>query len=457
MATGLPPAPPPPGSPVSPLRSLHVVVVAPHLPPRHVGGVEVYAQSQLAALASLGHTVQGVAVEAVLRGEAGACTADDDHAAGYPTHRLQLTLPSTQPFPMLCDHAAAEDWLYAFFNRTRPDVVHLHSGYLLGAPVLAAARRAATPVVLTIHDYWFTCPRITLLHPDGRLCSGPERPAKCAWCLTADQRRHRLLDRVTGGAVSRGQDRSWLWRLLMSGPESAVAGRKARLLALVETAAAVLAPTRFVADRLGALGYPVERIQLSRYGLPPQPRPARRPSDTLRLAFIGQLAPHKGVHLLIDAVRTLAGRPVSLAVHGPLTPHPSYVAQLQARAAGDPRITFHGPYRREALPDLLAASDVVVVPSVWHEVAALVIQEAQLAALPVLSSNLGGSPELVADEQDGLLFDPWRPGDLVRQITRLLDEPGLLPALTAGASRRRPLHDELETLVGLYRAVGRPA
>lgn len=458
MATGLPPAPIPADSlPVFPDRPLHVVVVAPHLPPHHVGGVEVYAHSLLTALAGRAHQVQGVAVEQVVNGAAAACSAEEDLSGGYPAHRLRVTLPESRPFPLLTAHAPAEAWLHDLICRTRPDVVHVQSGYLLGAPALAAARRAGIPVVLTLHDYWFACPRVTLRHPDGRVCTGPERPAKCAWCLTADQRRHGLLDRLTGGALTRGQDRSAVWRVVMGGPDADVVERQSLLRDLLGTAAAVLAPTRFVAAQIAALGYPIERVQLSRCGVPAQPRRPRQRGETLRLAFIGQVAPHKGVHLLVDAVRALPGRAVSLAVHGPLTPYPAYVAQLRARAGDDPRITFHGPYRRESLPELFAATDVVVAPSTWHEVAALVIQEAQMAAVPVLASNLGGSPELVTDERDGLLFDPSRAGDLTRQIARLLDEPDLLPRLTAAAPSPRTVDDELDALIRLYQTVRRPA
>ncbi len=443
--------------PVSPSPSLHVVVVAPHLPPNYVGGVEVYSQYLMRALAARGHRVQGVGVEQVASGAAEDCAATEDGADGYPTHRLTLALPRSRPFPLLGAHAPAEAWFHQLLSTTRPDVLHVQSGYLLGAPALAAARRTGTPAVLTLHDYWFACPRVTLRHPDGTVCTGAERPAKCAWCLTADQRRHRLLDRVSGGALTTGQDRSAIWRLAMGGPEAAIVERQATLRDLLRVPAAVLAPTAFVAAQVAGAGYPLERIRLSRYGMPPQrPRQSRR-AASLRLAFIGQLAPHKGVHLLIDAVRALTGRDVSLAIHGPLTPYPDYVTQLKAMAGDDPRITFHGPYRRDALPDLFDTTDVVVVPSVWHEVAAIVIQEAQMAGVPVLASNLGGSPELIADDRDGLLFDPARPGDLARQIARLLDDPDLWPRLAVAAPRPRTIDQEVEALLALYAEVRRPA
>ena len=437
---------------------MHVLVVSPHLPPTHVGGVEVYSQYLMRAYRSRGHRVQGAAVERIASGAAEACDAVTDDSDGYPAHRLTLTLPPDQPFPLLADHAPAQAWFERLLRDTTPDVVHVQSGYLLGAPALAAAEHTGTPAVLTLHDYWFACPRVTLRHPTGEICSGPERPSKCAWCLSADQRRHGLLDAVTGGALSRGRDASVVWRALVGGSEAAVEARREALGARLRSAAAVLAPTRFVAAQVAAgTGYPLEAIRLSRYGMPPITRVSREASATLRLAFIGQLAPHKGVHLVVEAVRALPGRPISLDVHGPLTPYPDYVAQLKALAGDDPRIVFRGPYRREALSDVFAATDVVVVPSVWHEVAAIVIQEAQAAGLPVIASTLGGSPELIGDGVDGLLFDPADSGHLTRQIARLLDEPGLRARLDASAPEPRTIGDEVDALLAIYDSVRRPA
>jgi glycosyltransferase involved in cell wall biosynthesis len=436
---------------------MRVLVVSPHLPPAHVGGVEVYSQYLLRAFRALGHDVQGAAVEHVVSG-ADACAVATDADEGYPTHRLTMSLPPARPFPLLAEHPPTADWFEDLLRRTAPDVVHVQSGYLLGAPAMAAARRVGIPVVLTLHDYWFACPRVTLRHPDGAICSGPERPAKCAWCLTADQRRYRLLDRVAGGAMTRARDGSRIWQMAIGGPVAAVAHRQQALAALLRSAAVVLAPTRFVAAQVAAgTGYPLDAIRLSRYGMPPIERVARTPGATLRLAFIGQLAPHKGVHLAIDAVRSLAGRPLTLDVYGPLTVYPDYVARLQALAAGDPRISFRGPYRREQLRDVFAATDAVIVPSVWHEVAAIVIQEAQAAGRPVIATTLGGSPELIRDGVDGLLFDHRDAGQLARQLARLLDEPGLRAALDAAAPQPRAIDDEVEALLALYASLGRSA
>jgi glycosyltransferase involved in cell wall biosynthesis len=432
---------------------MRVLVVAPHLPPTHVGGVEAYTKSVADQLTALGHGVEAAAVEEVTSGSEDGCDARTDVSNGYPIHRLRLALGRDRSFPLLWEHSAAETWFVGTIRRFGPDVVHVQSGYLLGAAALAAARRCGTPSVVTLHDYWFACPRINLLQPGGELCSGPEGVGKCAWCLKCDRRRYRVIPRVLRKRLAA--------RTRESGQEggldrhsTAVAERLHGVLGALEGAAAVLAATRFVAERVANAGFPIARIRIDPFGLPRGPRVVRAPvAEGLRLAYLGQIAPHKGVHVAVEAVRANTHPALRLAIHGPRTPHAEYAARLERIGAGDSRITFHGAYRRDDQAAILAATDAIVVPSICYESAGLVIWEANDAGVPVVASRLGGIPELVTHDRDGLLFEPGQPDDLGRQIERLQSEPGLLARLAAETRPPRSIEDHVQGLVGLYKTI----
>jgi glycosyltransferase involved in cell wall biosynthesis len=437
---------------------MNVLAVAPHFPPRRIGGVEAYAHAVVTGLHARGHAVSVAAVEHVDSGDDEACESERDDAAGYPVQRLTLTIARGRPFELVWDHAGAEAWFVAHFETTRPQVVHLHSGYLLGGAVMAAARRCRVPYVVTLHDYWFSCPRITRLDSQGGICSGPEGVGKCTWCLLAGSRRARVPDRWLLGApgwlLRRAVDAGWPVGGITA---TAIAARQQGLAEGLRDAALIISPTRFVADSIEAIGVPASRVLVSPHGLPPLRVERHEDGAGLRLSYIGQVVPHKGVHLLIDAVRALPGDDLRLDIHGPLTPRPDYVEALRAAAGGDDRIRFVGPYTRDRLPHILSRSDLVVVPSVWHEVAGLVIMEAHAAGVPVLASRLGGIPEVVADGVDGLLFEPFAPGDLLRQLTRLRSEPGLLTRLRSGIRAPRTNADDVEALIRLLEGVVGPS
>ena len=438
---------------------MKIVLASPHFPPRFIGGVETFVKRLADGFLRLGDQPTVIAVEAIDQ-PTGAPRIDVDSSFGYPVYRVSLDLTkSGRPLAFHYGAPQVDQALSNILSNVRPDIVHVHSGYLLGVDWLAQARAVGATTLLSLHDYWILCPRMTLTHPDGRICSGPESAAKCAWCLATERRRYRMLDTVTGGAVGRTVARlgsAPRTSRMMSATSSVatVLERQRALLTAVSQIDEVVSPSRFTRDQAIAAGFPGERIRVIRSGVVSNisrrsPRPV---GPVRRFGFLGQVAPHKGVHVLIDAVRRLQGAPLTLTIHGDLTRSLDYVAGLRARAAGDARITFAGAYTTDDLDAVFAGLDVVVVPSTWYENAPFVILEAQRAGLPLVASRLGGMRELISDERDGLLATAGDAADLARQLTRLLD-PALVCSLAAAAPAVRTFEEELHDLRLWYAAM----
>ena len=154
------------------------------------------------------------------------------------------------------------------------------------------------------------------------------------------------------------------------------------------------------------------------------PRPPR--GDTLRVVYVGRVIPDKGVHVLLDAVVALARPDVELTILGrpgfaadaPLTGYERELRRAAERAAGPVRFGSFVP--RPELPALLAAADVVVVPSVWPEPFALTALEGMAAGAAVVASDVGGVPEAVGDA--GVLVPPGQPRALADALESLADD-----------------------------------
>jgi glycosyltransferase involved in cell wall biosynthesis len=152
----------------------------------------------------------------------------------------------------------------------------------------------------------------------------------------------------------------------------------------------------------------------------------------VRVAFLGSLAPHKGPHLLLEAWRGLAPElraRGTLTVYGPKHHSPDYVAGLE-RAAAEVGATLPGVVARAAVPDVLARTDLLVVPSVWYENSPLTIHEARATRTPVLVSDLGGMAELVEPGREGWRFRCGDSADLGQHLGRVLADPDALSRLT---------------------------
>ncbi|MDQ1900560.1 glycosyltransferase family 4 protein [Paracoccus sp. WLY502] len=284
------------------------------------------------------------------------------------------------------------DWVASMgrlLDSFRPDVVHLHGLDRIGAEVLAVIRRLAprTRIVMTLHDYQILCPNdgLMLTVPDGMRCqkAGPER---CRGCYPAMPAAAHLL-------------------------------RKAHLTALLALVDAFIAPSRFLAERFVEWGIEASRITVlpnQVQAAPQPPRGSRARPD--RLAFFGNIAPHKGVLPLLAAAR-MAGDRVTLDLHGGLGHAEDGFRRAFAGAlAAAPNAHHHGPYARADLPALMARADWVVMPSIWWENAPLVLLEARAAGLPVICSGIGGMAEMVEHGVTGLHVPPGDPRPLAETM-----------------------------------------
>lgn len=148
------------------------------------------------------------------------------------------------------------------------------------------------------------------------------------------------------------------------------------------------------------------------------------------LLYVGRLTPVKGVHVLIAAFRDVHRRhpETRLIVAGSSffggAARTAYERELEALAApvGE-AIVFTGFLPHEQLRYLYAAVDALVVPSVWQEPQGLVALEAMASGTLVISSAVGGIPELLQDRVNGLLVPPSDPAALAAAMCAALDDP----------------------------------
>jgi glycosyltransferase involved in cell wall biosynthesis len=93
------------------------------------------------------------------------------------------------------------------------------------------------------------------------------------------------------------------------------------------------------------------------------------------------------------------------------------------------------------------------MPSQAMEPGPLVIFEALAAGVPVVGSDLGGIPEMVRHEENGLLVEPSSPAAWAQAFRRLVQEPELLPKLRRGIEPVRTMRDVAGDLQSLYAQV----
>ncbi|MCP4534449.1 MAG: glycosyltransferase family 4 protein, partial [Delftia sp.] len=200
-----------------------------------------------------------------------------------------------------------------------------------------------------------------------------------------------------------------------------------------------ISPSRYLQQQAIAWGVDANLVSHLPNGIDTtgvRPR-APRGDGTVHFAYIGGLAPQKGVHVLIEAFNELE-RDATLEIYGDSAQFPDYDLRLRTLARS-PHITFGGRLDRGGVWRVMSKADALMIPSIWYENAPVVMQEACAARIPMVTSKLGALDEWVHDGVNGLLVPPGDVHQWRAALRRLVDEPGLLAHLEANALPPVPL------------------
>ncbi|HTT16001.1 MAG TPA: glycosyltransferase family 4 protein [Thermoplasmata archaeon] len=153
------------------------------------------------------------------------------------------------------------------------------------------------------------------------------------------------------------------------------------------------------------------------------------------VAFTGRLVPHKGVDVLLQALRLLP-KDVHLLVVG-RGPRLVDLTLLARRIGVADRTHFCRGVSDDALPQYLGLADAFAFPSQNRlEGFGLAVAEAMACGLPVVISDMPGVREVIDDGVHGLLVEPLLAEDLAAKLRLLLDDPAKARAMGAAGRRR---------------------
>lgn len=392
---------------------VRIVQVSAHYPPNFVSGGTLVPQRIAHDLIDRGHEVF---VYAGYLDEERPPLETWDEKDPHGVHvRWIVTTPWTSwsdPLNTLNPPVAAdfERWL----ADVRPDVVHLHSLQTLGGGLIPAAKRTGAAVVVTMHDFWWTCARQFLAPADLRPCS---LVVDCGNCPCA-------------------VDHDWLER------------RNASLLPMLDGADVILAPSASAAKVFIANGMDALKVRVDENGLPvgvgADGRKARKTNNgPVRFMYAGGADPMKGIGVLREALR---GLPQDGSWSMDLFGVEAIGRDLPASVRALP------VYGRAELGDVLRSHDVLVLPSVMRESHSILTREALLAGLAVICTDTLGPEEAVLHGVNGLVVPAGEPEPLGAAIARLAGDHDMVARMQQAelVAPIREFGDQMDGLEELY-------
>jgi len=168
-------------------------------------------------------------------------------------------------------------------------------------------------------------------------------------------------------------------------------------------------------------------------------------NDPLRILFVGNVIPRKGLHLLVDALAD-SDAPWTLSVVGQMEADPGYAQYIVTRARAHgllPRIRFLGRLDDAALVDAYRSHQVLAIPS--YEGFGIAYLEAQRFGLPVIALTTGAAREAILDGQTGFLVEPGDATAIARHLAHLERDRLALAAMAMAARLRYELHPSWST------------
>ena len=223
-------------------------------------------------------------------------------------------------------------------------------------------------------------------------------------------------------------DETWQWTMSMHGSTEFLNTTLFDLGPKAESASLVACISDYTRSQMMTLTAPVHwpKLHVVHMGVDVdqtvQPR-TPRPGQPLRLLFVGRIIPEKGVPLLMDALQELniQGYELETVIVGDGPLRPGIEATLSARGLTD-RVRFIGAIGQDHLHEWYEWADVFCLPS-FTEGLPVVLMEALLFRLAVVTTTVAGIPELVRHGETGLLTTPGRLDSLVEALVEVATDP----------------------------------
>ncbi|RKZ85646.1 MAG: hypothetical protein DRR19_16055 [Candidatus Parabeggiatoa sp. nov. 1] len=392
---------------------MKIVKVIHGFPPDYMAGSEVYSYHLVKALRSQGEDVSVfTSVENAFDPE---YKVYDECYQNIPVRRVNKFRRDYQYQHKFYD--SQMDGLFkAYLEELKPDLVHFgHLSHLSTQLIPIAKQKYGLPIVFTIHDFWMFCVKGQLINQDGKICQSPSVD-RCLACSPYHP------------------------------TKSEVEKTLQHMQSVIDWVDIFLSPSHTLRDFYLKQGVPEEKVVYSKYGFDTRKINYRPKTYTqqskIKFGFMGRIIPTKGIRVLIDAFKNIDA---TLNIYGQIG--------QEKRFLQFDNIHFKGGYDNHSIQSVLANIDVLIVPSLWYENSPLVIQEAFLAGIPVITSNLGGMKELVNDGINGYLFEVGNAQSLQNVVLQITANPVMLNSLTVSKQEVIDIQEDAQFVRQIYHQV----
>lgn len=435
--------------------------------PDHYHGTETYTLVLARNLQLLGH--EPVVVSAIFQGENKA----DSLIHRYEYQGILVYCIDKNKIPRngikeIFYQSEMQQVHKDLLRELRPDIVHVTHLINHTASLLDAAHELDIPMVATATDFFGFCLNLILEAADGNLCSGPNPQRTNCFACCIKESINRSSFPLSKQTITRAAPIINLGSTMFNAVHSLPILKRSKMSLLLNDIKglpellskryalynAVIAPTRFLKsayERNGLTAAPIHKISFG-VDLDRKPKLMRPPSSPIRFGFIGQIAPHKGTDILVEAFCRLPSGKSELYIYGAEHQSPGYVQAMKDRSAKFP-VFFMGTFPTEQIRTVLDGLDFLVIPSTWYENSPLVLLDALASHTPVIVSEVEGLTEFLKPGKNGYAFARGSADDLERILSKIVQQPDLYCRMSEHTEYKYSTSEMTKEIVGIYKSI----
>ena len=348
------------------MKTLEILTFVKYPPSNvHAGGGEITLWNTIRGLSERGHTVHAITCDA------GEKPPEITNVRYYPTPAFRNTRP--------LDFSTSINWLLKT-RKIKPDIIHGFYTETFAANL--SSRLKNIPVVQEIH--------YADLHPYTikDILKYPKKASGLLWAA------HLRFAKTAAKAAD-----------------------------------IIVTPSNYMKKKLvEVFDLPGERISVVPVGINEDVFSIKRNTSEgkpINLLFVGRLVKEKGLDVLLNALNEVNVKKdahVTVVGEGPLK---GQYTELAARLGVSDKVSFKGFLTREEILSYLSRMDVLVVPSLIENFPRITL-EGMGAGIPVVASAVGGIPEQITDDVDGILVPPGDQRELADAIIKLSSEQEMM-------------------------------
>ena len=306
-------------------------------------------------------------------------------------------------------------------ERFKPDVVHLNNiNFQLTPSIIEEIQKHKIPMLQTAHDYQMIC-------PNHLMFDNTKKP--CELCVNGSKWNCAKKNCIHGSKLKS-----------IIGSLEAILYSHRKTYSMVDL---YICPSQFIENKLNQIDrYRGKTLTIHNFIELNQIEENNEKGDYV--LYFGRLSEEKGLEMFLNSCKKLPHIPFKVAGTGP----------LDGICQGIPNVEYVGFKKGEELNSLISKAMFTVYPSIWYDNCPLSILESEALGTPVIASKMGGIPELIENDETGILIEDINEEKLTKEINALYQNEEKRARMSKNCIKKREVMISLENyanrMVELY-------